>query len=88
MSERYEIIGDARGRGLMLGVELVEDRKTKAPAIRRAEEILLGAFKRGVALRRSESTIMMTPPLTITREYVDSGLSVLEGVLKGHSGAI
>jgi len=88
MSERYEIIGDARGRGLMLGVELVEDRKTKAPAIRRAEEILLGAFKRGVALRRSESTIMMTPPLTITREYVDNGLSVLEGVLKEHSGTI
>jgi len=88
MGESYGIIGDVRGRGLMLGVEMVRDGKTKAPATKEAEHVLLGAFKRGVALRKSGSTIMLSPPLTIKREHIDSGLAILEGVLKEVSETI
>jgi len=82
MMERFELIGDVRGRGLMVGMELVKDRKTKTPATGEAEELLLKSFGRGVALRMSGSTVMFTPPLTITRELVDSGLNIVEGVLR------
>lgn len=82
MSSRHELIGDVRGRGLMIGVELVKDRRTKTPAAIEAKDIVLNAFKRGIALRSSGSTIILTPPLTITRELADSGLNILDGVFK------
>jgi len=82
MSSQHELIGDVRGRGLMIGVELVKDRRTKTPAVTEARHIVINSFKRGVALRSSGSTIMITPPLTMTRELVDSGLSILDGVFK------
>jgi len=82
MMEKYELIGDVRGKGLMAGVELVKDKKSKVPATSEAREIVLNAFKRGVALRMSGSTIILTPPLVMTRDLVDVGLNILEGVLK------
>ena len=82
LKERYDLIGDVRGRGLMLGLELVKDTKEKTPATNEAKEILLHAFRHGVALRQSESTIILTPPLTITRELADIGLNILEGAFK------
>lgn len=82
MSSRHELIGDVRGRGLMIGVELVKDRKNKTPAVTETKDVILNAFKRGVALRSSGSTVMLTPPLTISRELVDAGLNILDGVLK------
>ena len=85
MMEEFELIGDVRGRGLMVGIELVKDQKTKTPATKEAKDIVLKAFKRGVALRMSESTIMLTPPLTITRDFIDSGLDILEGAMKEFS---
>ncbi|MGQ9544090.1 MAG: aminotransferase class III-fold pyridoxal phosphate-dependent enzyme [Candidatus Bathyarchaeia archaeon] len=82
MMDKHELIGDVRGCGLMVGVELVKHRKTKIPAKGEAENIMLRMFRRGVALRRSGSTIMLTPPLTISREAVDFGLDTLEAVFK------
>ncbi|MBS7622124.1 aminotransferase class III-fold pyridoxal phosphate-dependent enzyme, partial [Candidatus Bathyarchaeota archaeon] len=82
MSSRHELIGDVRGRGLMIGLELVKDRKSKAPAVTEARNILISAFKRGLALRCSNSTITITPPLTMSRELIDSGLDILDGVFK------
>ncbi|MEM3596156.1 MAG: aminotransferase class III-fold pyridoxal phosphate-dependent enzyme, partial [Candidatus Bathyarchaeia archaeon] len=82
MMEEYELIGDVRGCGLMVGMELVKNRKTKIPAEDEAEKITIMAFKRGIALRRSGSTIIISPPLTISRETVDSGLDILDAVFR------
>jgi 4-aminobutyrate aminotransferase len=82
MMEKYELIGDVRGKGLMVGVELVKDKKSRIPATNEARDIVLKAFKHGVALRMSGSTIILTPPLIITRDLVDISLNILEGALK------
>ncbi|TGQ96177.1 aminotransferase class III-fold pyridoxal phosphate-dependent enzyme, partial [Mesorhizobium sp. M4B.F.Ca.ET.200.01.1.1] len=50
LQERYEIIGDVRGQGLFLGIELVEDRKSKAPATALARRINDGVRARGVLI--------------------------------------
>jgi 4-aminobutyrate aminotransferase len=82
MNSQHELIGDVRGRGLMIGLELVKDQKSKAPAVTEARNIVISSFKRGLALRYSNSTITITPPLTISRELIDSGLDILDGVFK------
>lgn len=50
MKGEHELIEDARGRGLMIGVELVRDLKAKEPADKEAEEGVLGSFRRGLAI--------------------------------------
>jgi 4-aminobutyrate aminotransferase len=83
MQEKYPIIGDVRGKGLMIGVEIVKDKKTKAPGSDEASEIMQKSWRRGVvAITCGPSTIRIAPPLTITRELVDSALDVIEGVVK------
>jgi len=83
MQEKYPIIGDVRGKGLMIGVEIVKDKKTKAPGSDEASEIMQKSWRRGVAaITCGPSTIRIAPPLTITRELVDSALNVIEGVVK------
>jgi 4-aminobutyrate aminotransferase len=83
MQEKYPIIGDVRGKGLMIGVEIVKDKKTKAPGNDEASEIMQKSWRRGVAvITCGPSTIRIAPPLTITRELVDSALDVIEGVVK------
>ncbi|HZW55923.1 MAG TPA: acetyl ornithine aminotransferase family protein [Nitrososphaerales archaeon] len=77
--ERYEIVGDVRGKGLMIGIELVKDKESKAFGQREAQEIVTRTWKRGVLLITSgRSTLRIVPPLTITRELVDEALGVIE----------
>ena len=86
MQDKYAAIGDVRGKGLMIGVEIVGDKKTKTLGIDEANEIMLKSWKRGVALITSgPSTLRIAPPLTITRELVDSALEVIEGAIKESS---
>jgi 4-aminobutyrate aminotransferase len=81
--EKYEIIGDVRGKGLMIGVEIVEDKKTKAFAPELVEEIVSKTWKNGVLLITcGKSTLRIAPPLTITRELVDEALPVIEKAIK------
>jgi 4-aminobutyrate aminotransferase len=83
LKEEIDIVGDVRGMGLMLALELVRDRKTKAPAIKEAGKVLDRAFRRGlILLSCGVSTIRLIPPLTITREDFEKGLDILESVLK------
>jgi 4-aminobutyrate aminotransferase len=77
--ERSPIVGDVRGKGLMIGVELVEDKGTKKPAAQKAVEVMLRSWKRGVAIVTcGVSTIRISPPLTIQRETLDTALDVVE----------
>ena len=80
--EKYPIIGDVRGLGLMIGIELVEDSK-KTPAREKRNKLLEEAFKRGLLLLGAgESSLRIAPPLIIKREEIDTGISIFEDSLK------
>ena len=79
---RHEIIGDVRGRGLFVGIELVEDRKTKVPAKSVAQALEQAAFKKGLlVLQCGESVIRMAPPLVIDELDVDVALQIFDACL-------
>src|SRR5919201_1510872 len=72
LMSRHPLIGDVRGRGLMVGVELVRDRRTKERAIEERDAVVNGAFARGLLLLGAGRTApRFSPPLVITREQVD-----------------
>ncbi len=78
-----EIVGDVRGKGLMIGMEIVEDKETKKPAPNKAKEIMVRSWRRGIAvITCGASTIRIAPPLSITRELVDSALEIIEDVVE------
>ena len=82
LKEQCEIIGDVRGKGLMIGVELVEDKETKKPAAQKAADVITRAWKRGVALVTcGASTIRIVPPLTIQHEMLDIALDIVENTI-------
>ena len=82
MMEEHPLIGDVRGLGLMVGIELVRDRETKEPAAKEAEDVMMRCFRKGVALVTcGVSTIRLMPPLIISRDLVDRSLEILDGCL-------
>ena len=82
LKERSEIVGDVRGKGLMIGVELVEDKETKKPAGQKATQVITRAWKRGVAIVTcGASTVRIVPPLTIQREMLDAALDIVEDTI-------
>ncbi|HMK83705.1 MAG TPA: acetyl ornithine aminotransferase family protein [Candidatus Bathyarchaeia archaeon] len=83
MQHEYTIIGDVRGRGLMVGAELIKDQETKEPASEEVTTIINKCFRRGLAIiSAGKSTIRFAPPLIITRDLIDAGLDVFEGAVK------
>ncbi|MDD1663421.1 MAG: acetyl ornithine aminotransferase family protein [Methanomicrobiales archaeon] len=84
LQDRHKIIGDVRGIGLMIGMELVKDRRTKEPAMEERNRILNHAFEAGLTLLPAgESVIRFCPPLTIGREDIDTGLGILDRSMEG-----
>ena len=84
-ADRHELIGDVRGKGLIIGVELVEDRKTKVPAAKATERIVDQALKKGVYYAsggRYGNVLKISPPPVITKEQIDFSLEVLDDALK------
>jgi 4-aminobutyrate aminotransferase len=82
LKERSDIIGDVRGKGLMIGIELVEDKESKKPAAQKAAEVIMRSWKRGVAVVTcGASTIRVVPPLTIQREMLDTALDIVEDTI-------
>lgn len=83
MQEEMEIIGDVRGKGLMIGVELVRDRDKKTPAQKELEKVLIESFKKGVlAIGAGLSTLRLAPPLNIPMELAEKAIDILESVLR------
>lgn len=81
--EDHEIIGDVRGKGLMIGVELVRDRRTKEPARKERDIIVDEAFRRGLMLLgASKSSLRLAPPLIIGREEIDIAVEIMEEVIR------
>ena len=82
IAETHEIIGDLRGKGLMIGMELVREKKTKMPATQARDQIILDTFKHGLLLLAAgQSSIRLAPPLILTHEQADSGLQIIEKVI-------
>jgi len=76
---KHPLVGDVRGRGLMLGVEMVKDKKTKEYAAAERDRIVQAAFARGVLfLGCGPSTIRIAPPLIVTKAEADAALDVLD----------
>jgi 4-aminobutyrate aminotransferase / (S)-3-amino-2-methylpropionate transaminase / 5-aminovalerate transaminase len=86
MQQRYELIGDVRGPGLAIGVELVRDRETKEPAYEETTRFCDLAMERGVIFgstryRGMGNVVKVKPPATISRDEADLALEVFESVL-------
>ena len=76
---KYGLVGDVRGRGLMIGIDLVRDKETRAFAGPERDRVVDLAFERGVLfLGAGPSTIRICPPLVTTKEQADVALDILE----------
>jgi len=84
MKEKYSIIGDVRGLGAMLAVELVKDRKAKNPAKEETTRILQACYEKGLIVMGAgiySNVVRMLPPLVITDEQLVRGLDILEDAI-------
>src|SRR5947207_8752263 len=78
----HPLIGDVRGRGLMVGVELVRDRHTKERAIEERDAVVTAAFARGLlVLGAGKNAVRFSPPLVLTREQADTAVRIFEEAL-------
>ena len=79
MMDRMTAIGDVRGRGFLLGIELVADRETREPAPDLAEEVFYRALDEGLSFKISMGNVLtLTPPLTTTDAEMDNALDIIE----------
>jgi 4-aminobutyrate aminotransferase len=79
MKERHPLIGDVRGLGLFLGIELVKDRQTRERAHDEAESVMYAALSKGVSFKLTMGNIItLTPALIITKEEMDQALDIIE----------
>ena len=77
--KKHRIVGDVRGRGLMIGVEIVKDQKTREYGASERDRIVEQAFERGVLfLGCGPSTVRIAPPLIVTKDEADVALDALE----------
>ena len=82
LAEKHRCIGDVRGVGLMVGVEFVKDRATREPAPEIVEQLVQGAFKRGLLLLGAgKSTLRLAPPLVVGAEDIDTALAMIDARL-------
>lgn len=74
-------IGDVRGKGLMIGIELVKNQKTCSPATHKAKKVIATALKKGIILLsdgEAQNVIVLTPPLTITKKQLRYSLDIIK----------
>lgn len=82
LQDKHPTMGDVRGKGLMIGIELVKDKGSKEAAPELRDQVVRRAFEKGLLiLGCGFSTIRFMPALTIDQETVDEGLAIFEGAL-------
>ena len=85
MQERFPLIGDVRGLGAMMGLELVLDRQTKQPAGDQAKSLVKYAYENGLVLLncgKFGNVIRTLMPLVITDDQLEEGLTIIESGLE------
>ena len=83
LARKFPLIGDVRGMGLMVGMELVRSRETKTPAVKERNQIIEVAFQKGLLLLGcGESGIRFSPPLVVSKKEVDVAIDIVEEALK------
>jgi len=81
--DKFRIVGDVRGKGLMIGIEIVADRQTKEPAPKLRDAIENLAFAKGVlVLGAGANTLRLAPPLVIDEEQADFAMDALEACIR------
>ncbi len=81
--QRFPNVGDVRGLGLMIGIELVKDQSTKERALELRDRIVQMCFERGLLLLGAgQNTIRLSPPLILTREQADCAVDIIAGCLR------
>ena len=89
LQQECMLVGDVRGRGLMIGVELVKDRRSKEPAVEEMDEIVTGCRTQGLLILYGgayQNMVRLLPPLTIGRNELEQGLTILESVIRQVAG--
>lgn len=87
LMDRHPAIGDVRGRGLLMGVELVIDRDSREPDAALAEDMLYRALDRGLSFKTTMGNVLtLTPPLTISRDEMDAAIDILDACLAEAGG--
>jgi 4-aminobutyrate aminotransferase len=82
LMQKHALVGDVRGLGLMIGVELVRDRQTKERAIDERNDVVNAAFRRGLlVLGAGRNTIRFSPPLVLTREEAETAVQIFDQAL-------
>jgi hypothetical protein len=72
LQDKYEVVGDVRGTGLMLAIELVSDRDAKVPLDKGGvQRIFAATYRAGAMVRVSGNMIIVSPPLIVTAEHVE-----------------
>lgn len=85
MMGRFDLIGDIRGRGLLIGVELVKDRETREPARGEALKVCWRAWERGlvmISFGRYGNVLRIAPPLTIREDELETALGIVEASIE------
>jgi 4-aminobutyrate aminotransferase len=82
LMENHPIVGDIRGRGLMIGIELVRDRQTKERATNERNALVQECFRRGLlVLGAGRNAIRLSPPLVLTKQEADTAIEILDHAL-------
>ena len=82
LQEKHQIIGDVRGKGLMVGIELVKDRQTKERASQERDRLVDECFKRGLlVLGAGRNALRLCPPLVLTRDEADIAVGIIDEAL-------
>jgi 4-aminobutyrate aminotransferase len=82
LQQRHAVIGEVRGKGLMIGLELVLDRATRKPARQLCDDLITRSYHNGlILLSCGQSTIRFMPPLMVSTAQVDEAVALLEGSL-------
>ncbi|MDH5807036.1 MAG: aspartate aminotransferase family protein [Candidatus Methanomethylicaceae archaeon] len=85
LKDKYDIIGDVRGMGLLIGIELVKNRLTKTPAKEEAFNFIQEAWKKKILVGiggLEGNVIRIEPPLTIKKEHIDYAIEMFDSILK------
>ena len=82
LMEKHPVVGDVRGRGLMIGIELVRDRQTKERATTERASLVRECFKRGLlVLGAGRNAIRLSPPLVLTKQQAETAITILDQAL-------